>query len=130
MPEPCTTFSKNSNPNNLIITIKIQKQQNKNTKPSFKWIQPKNKKEECKVYVGIDSENDKTTKSDYALYWDEDNDLDEEFKTGFYVKSEDSIKFLEEKLNEIGLTEREANEFITYWLPILENNKKNLVNPN
>ena len=46
------------------------KQQNKNTKPSFKWIQPKNKKEECKVYVGIDSENDKTTKSDYALYWD------------------------------------------------------------
>ena len=46
------------------------KQQNKNTKPSFKWIQPKNKKEECKVYVGIDSKNDKTTKSDYALYWD------------------------------------------------------------
>ena len=35
--------------------------------------------------------------------------------------------FLEKKLDYIGLSEREANEFITYWLPILENNKKNLV---
>lgn len=70
---------------------------------------------------------DKNGRNYYALYWDEDNDLDEDFKNGFYVKSEDSIKFLEEKLNEIGLTEREANEFIMYWLPIMQENGNNLV---
>ena len=32
-----------------------------------------------------------------------------------------------EKLDNIGLNEREANEFIMYWLPILEKNNKSLV---
>ena len=34
---------------------------------------------------------------------------------------------MEEKLDIIGLNKREKNEFIMYWLPILEKNKKNLV---
>ena len=46
------------------------KQQHANDKESFKWVQPKNKKKKCEVYVGIDPNNDKTTKSDYSLYWD------------------------------------------------------------
>ena len=88
---------------------------------------PKYEKE-WNVHVKKDgSITDDNGRSYYALYWDEDNDLKEEFKTGFYVKSEDSIKFLEEKLNEIGLTEREANEFIMYWLPIMQENGNNLV---
>lgn len=37
-----------------------------------KWIQPKNKKEACKIYVGFDLKNDYTLKEDYALYWDGD----------------------------------------------------------
>ena len=36
-------------------------------------------------------------------------------------------EFLEEKLSELGLTDREANEFIMYWLPVLEKNGRNLV---
>jgi len=44
----------------------------KNYKPSFKWVQPKNKKEECKVWVSINPSDDKTTKSDYSLFWDGD----------------------------------------------------------
>lgn len=63
----------------------------------------------------------------YALYWDEINKNIVDFDTGFYVESDDAINFLEEKLAIIGLTEREANEFIMYWLPILEENKKSLV---
>ena len=83
---------------------------------------------EWNVHVKSDgSIIDKNGRNYYALYWDEDNDLDEDFKNGFYVKSDDSIKFLEEKLNEIGLTEREANEFIMYWLPIMQENGNNLV---
>jgi hypothetical protein len=46
---------------------------------------------------------------------------------GFVVKGEDSIKFLEEKLEILGLNEREAEEFIVYWLPILEKNNYNYI---
>lgn len=63
----------------------------------------------------------------YALYWDEYNDNNVDFSKGFYVDGNDAIKFLEEKLDIIGLNNREANEFIMYWLPILESNKHNLV---
>lgn len=64
----------------------------------------------------------------YALYWDEKNNTKEEFKEGFYVTKENAIDFLEETLTQIGLTRREQNEFIMYWLPILEENKKSIVN--
>ena len=69
----------------------------------------------------------KTGRSLYALYWEG------EFKTpqppleGFIVKSSDTIPFLEEKLAHLGLTEREANEMIIYWLPQLENNAYNFI---
>lgn len=63
----------------------------------------------------------------YALYWDEKNMNKTDFKEGFYVEKENAIQFLEEKLNIIGLNEREANEFIMYWLPVLENNNKSVV---
>ena len=46
------------------------KKQSENYKPAFKWVQPKNKKEECKVYVSINPNDDKTKKADYSLYWD------------------------------------------------------------
>ena len=49
------------------------------------------------------------------------------FKTGFYVEKEEALNFLEEKLAIIGLNEREANEFIIYWLPVLERNEKSLI---
>ena len=46
---------------------------------------------------------------------------------GFCIKGEDSAKFLEEKLASLGLTEREAEEFIVYWLPKLEANNYNYI---
>ena len=63
----------------------------------------------------------------YALYWEENGNHRVDFSEGFYVEKENAIKFLEEKLNYIGLNKRERNEFIMYWLPVLEKNKKNLV---
>lgn len=63
----------------------------------------------------------------YGLYWEESGYNKVDFKTGFYVTSDNAIDFLEEKLKLIGLNERESNEFIMYWLPILEKNQKNLV---
>ena len=63
----------------------------------------------------------------YALYreWETYNETN--FDEWFVVKWEDMISFLEEKLAILWLNEREAEEFIVYWLPQMENNKYNLI---
>lgn len=69
-----------------------------------------------------------TNRQLYSLYYESKSDI--EFKVeneGFIVKSDDTISFLEEKLAILGLTEREAEEFIVYWLPKLEANKYNYI---
>lgn len=64
----------------------------------------------------------------YSLYYEGKNDIQFKVeKEGFVVKGEDTISFLEEKLAILGLTEREAEEFIVYWLPKLEANKYNYI---
>ena len=70
---------------------------------------------------------DKSGSYYYALYWDEAKVHSVDFSTGYYVEKEDAIEFLEKKLSYIGLSRREANEFIMYWLPVLERNEKSLV---
>ena len=71
----------------------------------------------------IDSNN----KEYYGLYWEGNNHITGIKDDGFIVEGKDTIKFLEEKLNTLGLTERESNEFIIYWLPKLEMNKYNYI---
>lgn len=69
-----------------------------------------------------------TNRQLYSLYYESKSDI--EFKVeneGFIVKGEDTIAFLEEKLAVLGLTEKEAEEFIVYWLPKLEANKYNYI---
>ena len=68
-----------------------------------------------------------TGRSLYALYWEGKNINKSKIEEGFCVKGEDSVEFLEEKLEILGLTPREAEEFIVYWLPKLEKNKYNLI---
>ena len=64
----------------------------------------------------------------YSLYYESKSDINFKVENdGFVVKSEDSSKFLEEKLALLGLTEIEAEEFIVYWLPKLESNKYNYI---
>ena len=70
---------------------------------------------------------DESNKYYYGLYWEENGSTKVDFTEGFYVTKESAIKFLEEKLSNIGLTDRERNEFIMYWLPILEKNNKSVV---
>ncbi len=70
---------------------------------------------------------DSNNKYYYGLYWEEDSNHKVDFSEGFYVSKDNAITFLEEKLTIIGLNEKERNEFIMYWLPILEKNEHNLV---
>ena len=46
---------------------------------------------------------------------------------GFVVQKENLIDFLEEKLEILGLNYKESNEFIMYWLPILEKSEYNYI---
>ncbi len=78
------------------------------------------------VVVDEDGTIKKEGREYYALYW-EGLISAKEFKDGFVVKGEDTAKFLEEKLKVLGLTDREAEEFIVYWLPKMENNNYNLI---
>lgn len=68
-----------------------------------------------------------TGRSLYALYWEGINTVKPKMNEGFVVKGSDTIEFLEEKLEQLGLNEREANEFIIYWLPQMENNEYNFI---
>ena len=69
-----------------------------------------------------------TNKSLYSLYYESKNVINFKVENdGFVVKGEDTIGFLEEKLAILGLTERESEEFIIYWLPRLEANKYNYI---
>ncbi len=63
----------------------------------------------------------------YALYWEGFLKTSIPVNSGFIVKGEDTIKFLEEKLAILGLNSLEANEFIIYWLPVLESNEYNFI---
>lgn len=63
----------------------------------------------------------------YALYWEESGYVPVDFSTGFCVTGDEAAAFLEEKLDALGMTNREANEMIMYWLPMLEKNEYSLV---
>ena len=61
------------------------------------------------------------------LFWEGEDNTDYDFSTGFCVAGADTADFLREKLAEIGLTPREYNEFIVYWLPKMQDNPYNLI---
>ena len=46
---------------------------------------------------------------------------------GFVVPGAETEAFLREKLAYLGLTPREYNDFITYWVPRMQDNPWNLV---
>lgn len=109
-PEKTTNVTINFEKENLLLT----------TYPKFN--------KEWNVLVKPDgSIYDKSNNYYYALYWEEQKQSNCKFEDGFYVEKENAIAFLEEKLNYIGLNQKERNEFIMYWLPILEKNEKSII---
>jgi hypothetical protein len=61
------------------------------------------------------------------LFWEGISKNKWDMSKGFVVKGSETEKFLREKLEYLGLTPREYNEFIVYWLPIMQDNKYNLI---
>ena len=61
------------------------------------------------------------------LFWEGACAASYDFSEGFCVSGADTAAFLEEALSSLGLNRREANEFIVYWLPQMEQNPYNLL---
>lgn len=61
------------------------------------------------------------------LYWEGKSYAEYDLSEGFCVKGEDTAVFLEDALEKLGLNRREANEFIVYWLPLMEDNPYNVI---
>lgn len=71
---------------------------------------------------------DKRDGNEYSyLYWEAALNADWDMTKGFVVEGKDTAEFLREKLSYMGLTPREYNEFIVYWLPQMQNNKYNFI---
>ena len=77
---------------------------------------------------GIISNN--TGKRFDYLFWE--GDLIEPPKynpeEGYVVASSDLVAFFEMQLKEIGLNDKESNEFIVYWVPLLQKNRWTYIN--
>ena len=61
------------------------------------------------------------------LYWEGISQTQWDMTKGFCVKGADTAAFLEEALEKQGLNRREANEFIVYWLPLMQENPYNII---
>ncbi|MGM9625194.1 MAG: hypothetical protein ACI3XM_05745 [Eubacteriales bacterium] len=68
-------------------------------------------------------------RSYYCLFWEgiDRDDVEYDFSEGFCIRGEDTAAFLEYALEALGLNEREANEFIIFWAPMMEQNAYNLI---
>ena len=61
------------------------------------------------------------------IFWEANYNSNNDFSKGFCVKGEDTAEFLRTVLSQIGLTPKEYNEFIVFWLPKMQNNEYNLI---
>ena len=60
------------------------------------------------------------------LFWEAYSYKKQDLSRGFIVKAENAEKFLEKKLELLGLDNKESTDFITFWLPVLIKNKLSL----
>lgn len=61
------------------------------------------------------------------LYWEGVTSTEYDFSEGFCIPGDETAAFLEDALAKLGLSRREANEFIVYWLPLMEGNAYNQI---
>ena len=62
-----------------------------------------------------------------SLFWEAVLDAEYDLSHGFCVAGKDTAAFLEKMLAALGLSEKEANAFIVYWLPRMQDNPYNLI---
>jgi hypothetical protein len=61
------------------------------------------------------------------LYWEGLVNTNYDFNKGFCIAGKDTASFLEDSLSKLGLNSDEINEFIIYWLPLMQDNNYNII---
>ena len=61
------------------------------------------------------------------LFWEGIDDTEYDLSSGYCIAGADTEEFLQQTLEKMGLTPREYNEFIVYWLPRMQDNAYNLI---
>jgi len=61
------------------------------------------------------------------LFWEAKLNADYDMSEGFCVKGEDTGALLKDALARLGLTDKEADDFIAFWLPIMRKNPYNII---
>ncbi|MDO5558934.1 MAG: dockerin type I domain-containing protein [Oscillospiraceae bacterium] len=61
------------------------------------------------------------------LFWEGTQKADWDMSEGFIVRGCDTLAFLKKQLPLMGLTPKEYNDFIVYWLPQMQNNGYNYI---
>ena len=61
------------------------------------------------------------------LYWEGDSSVSYDFRRGFVVAGPETRTFLEAQLPALGLNEQETEDFLSYWLPYMEDNPYNMI---
>lgn len=61
------------------------------------------------------------------LFWEGESDVSYDLTEGYVVKGTETAEFLRTTLEKMGLTSKESNEFIVYWLPRMQDNPYNLI---
>ena len=81
------------------------------------WIVKANKNGEMKY----------KNRTHYYLFWECLFNKSFKIEEGFCIEGQKCFEFFEEKLDFLGLSEKEANDFITYWCPKMEKSKYVLI---
>ena len=61
------------------------------------------------------------------IFWESSDDTEYDWSEGYVVAGYESEKFLNDILPKMGLSEKETEDFIDYWLPRLEKNSFNQI---
>ena len=61
------------------------------------------------------------------LFWEGNPSNQYDFYSGFCIKGSETEDFLKTKLAYLGLNDTEASAFISYWLPMMKDNKYNVI---
>ena len=68
------------------------------------------------------------TQKEYSyLFWEGLSEVKYDMNKGYVIKGSYTAEFLQSILAEMGLTPKEYNEFIVYWLPKMQENPYNLI---
>lgn len=61
------------------------------------------------------------------LFWEGDSDIEYDMSKGFCISGKKTEEFLREKLDYMGLNEKELEEFIEFWVPFMKENPYNKI---